>query len=138
MPNKDVLKGTVVSGARKAAFFTQLDWVNAQCEEKLGFRPFPGTLNIELLPESLAGFASFQKKPGRELTSPDPAFCSARVIPVLIENIPAAVILPDEQVRIHGHNIIEAVAPVSLRRTLNINDGDIVCLRRGTGGEVRD
>ncbi len=130
MTNQKVLKGSVVSGAGKAAFFTQLDWVSAQCEEKLGFRPYPGTLNIEMLPESLSVIASIQKEKGLELVSPDPAFCSARVIPVLIKEIQAAIILPEEKVRIHGRNIIEAIAPVNLRRTLNLNDGDTVCLYR--------
>ncbi len=137
MPNKKVLNGRVVSGARKAAFFTQLDWVDVQCEEKLGFRPFPGTLNIDILPESLSVIASIQKEKGLELVSPDPAFCSARVIPVLIEEIQAAIIIPEKKVQIHGRNIIEAIAPVYLRQTLNIDDGDTVSLHIRTGGVVR-
>ncbi len=138
MPNKKVLNGKVVSGARKATFFTQLDWVKTQCEKKLGFRPFPGTLNIELRPESLTVIASMQKEKGLELVPSDPAFCSARIIPVLVEEIQAAIILPDEKVRIHGRNIIEAIAPVYLRQMLNINDGDLVCLRIRTGRAARD
>jgi len=128
MSNKRVLKGRVVSGAKKAAFFTQLDWVLEQCSEKLGFKPFPGTLNIEILPESFLGVESIQKEKVIELIPPDPTFCIAQVLPVSIEGIDAAVIIPEEKVRMHGKDIIEVIAPVSLKDALNIDDGDTVTL----------
>ena len=128
MSNKCTLKGKVVSGAKKAAFFTQLDWVLQQCSEKLGFKPFPGTLNIEILPESLLASESIQEEKGIELIPHDPTFCTAQVLPVSIEGIDAAVIIPEEKVRMHGKNIIEVIAPVSLKDALNIDDGDTVTL----------
>jgi len=136
MSNKWTLKGKVVSGAKKAAFFTQLDWVLEQCLEKLGFKPFPGTLNVEILPESLLDLASIQGKKGIELIPPDPddpidsAFCTAQVLPVSIEAANAAIIIPEKKVRIHGKNIIEVIAPVSLKDAINIDDGDTVTLTR--------
>ena len=45
------LKGKIISGLKKAAFFVQLDWVQEQCNAKLGFYPYPGTLNIEVSSE---------------------------------------------------------------------------------------
>ena len=128
MSNKRVLKGRVVSGAKKAAFFTQLDWVLEQCSEKLGFKPFPGTLNIEILPESLLDAESIQEEKGIELVPPDPTFCTAQVLPVSIEEVDAAIIILPEKVRVHGRNIIEAIAPMSLKDALNIDDGDTVSL----------
>jgi len=128
MSNKRILKGRIVSGAKKAAFFTQLDWVLEQCSEKLGFKPFPGTLNIEILPESLLDVESIQEEKGIELVPSDSAFCTAQVLPVLIEEIDAAIIIPAEKVRVHGKNIIEAIAPMSLKDALNIDDGDTVTL----------
>jgi len=131
MSKKRVLKGRVVSGAKKAAFFTQLDWVLEQCSEKLGFKPFPGTLNVDILPESLLDVESIQEKKGIELVPPDPidsAFCTAQVLPVSIEEATAAIIIPAEKVRVHGKNIIEVIAPVRLKDALNIDDGDIVTL----------
>ena len=126
--NRRVIKGKVVSGAKKAAFFTQLDWVLEQCSKKLGFKPFPGTLNVEVLPQSLLGVESIQKEKGIELVPPDPAFCTAQVLPVSLEGIDTAVIIPEKKVRMHDNNIIEVIAPVSLKDTLNIEDGDILTL----------
>ena len=48
MNERYTLTGKIVSGARQAAFFTQLDWVLEQCRQKLGFKPYPGTLNLEI------------------------------------------------------------------------------------------
>ena len=134
MSKKRVLKGKVVSGAKKAAFFTQLDWVLEQCSEKLGFKPFPGTLNVDILPESILDVQSIQEEKGIELVPPDPkgsndaTFCAAQVLPVSIEEAKAAIIIPAEKVRVHGKNIIEVIAPVRLKDALNIDDGDIVTL----------
>ena len=134
MSNKLVIKGRVVSGAKKAAFFTQLDWVLQQCSEKLGFKPFPGTLNVEILPECLLEAESIQEEKGLELAPPDPndpidsTFCTAQVLPVSIEGIHGAIIIPEEKVKIHDKNIIEAIAPVNLKDALNVDDGDIITL----------
>ena len=125
------MKGRVVSGAKKAAFFTQLDWVLEQCLEKLGFKPFPGTLNVEVMPESLLDVKSLHEEKGIELVPPDlinSASCSAKVLPVSIEGIGGAMIIPEEKVRIHGKNILEAIAPLNLKDALHKDDGDTITL----------
>ena len=64
--------GRVVSGARRAAGFTQLDWVQDQCWEKLGFRPFPGTLNVEVVADGETGLL-FPMGDAGALVDPAPA-----------------------------------------------------------------
>ena len=68
------LTGRVVAGAKQAAFFTQLDWVVEQCAEKLGFKPFPGTLNLEIIAEDLDLMHQLKHKKGVELQPADPQF----------------------------------------------------------------
>ena len=128
------LVGKVVSGSRRAAYFTQLDWVQEQCQTKLGFRPYPGTLNLEVTEEGLAVIKSLQTeqtKKAADLVPADPEFCVARVFPVSIGTIYGAIILPAEEVRIHGKNIVEVLAPVRLKEALNVKDGDSVTLILG-------
>jgi riboflavin kinase len=99
--------------------------------EKLGFEPFPGTLNVEILAECVLEAESIQEEKGIELAPTDlneSAFCSAKVLPVSIEGISGAMIIPEEKVRIHGKNIIEAIAPVNLKDALHKNDGDTITL----------
>jgi len=118
-----ILSGIIVRGAGKAAYFTGLDWVRQQCIEKLHFQPFPGTLNIQLDENCLALLENLQKKPAIHLISPDPNFCNARTLPASLQNISVAIVMPDEAVNIHSNNIIEIIAPVSLKETLSLEDG---------------
>ncbi|MBW2609435.1 MAG: CTP-dependent riboflavin kinase [Deltaproteobacteria bacterium] len=122
------LKGRVVSGAMKASFFTQLDWVQEQCMEKLGFRPYPGTLNLELSEEGLQVMEALQQEEGVSLIPPDPEFCAAEALPLLVGTISGAIIMPAEDVRIHGKSIVEVLASEGLRDALDLHDGDLVTI----------
>src|SRR5208283_5883552 len=48
-----VFKGTVFSGNGEGRKFIDLPWVKRQIQEKLGFTPYAGTLNIRLSREGL-------------------------------------------------------------------------------------
>lgn len=116
--------GTVVSGARKAAPFTQLDWVKSQCLNQIGFEPYPGTLNLRLAEQDWETVSSILRLPGRTLVPPDGTSCAGRLYPVMIGSFPGAIVVPEESVRIHGDGIVEILAPVSLRAQLELKDGD--------------
>ena len=121
-----VISGKIVSGAGEGAYFTQIGWVQQQCDEKLGFKPYPGTLNLEISEEFLAAIELLDQKTGIELISPDPQFCNAMVFQVSLQDIIGAVILPEEKVRVHPKNIIEIIAPLNVKASLNVKDGDFV------------
>ncbi|PIU59668.1 riboflavin kinase, partial [Candidatus Bathyarchaeota archaeon CG07_land_8_20_14_0_80_47_9] len=42
------IKGKISTGKGEGAQFVKLPWVRKQIIQKLGFTPFPGTLNIRL------------------------------------------------------------------------------------------
>ncbi len=122
------LTGKVVPGTRQAAFFTQLDWVMEQCAEKLGFEPFPGTLNLEVIAEDLKLMHELKHKKGVELLPTDPQFCAATVLPIYIGGHDGAVVVPAEEVNIHKENIVEIMSGERLRDALNVEDGDLVTI----------
>lgn len=126
------IKGRVVSGARRAAGFTQLDWVQDQCWEKLGFRPFPGTLNVEVVAEDLSAVEALEMRESEALIPPDPAFCEAKVFPLSMGAVSGVLILPAKDARIHEQRVVEIMAPVNLRETLELKDGDPVTIVIGT------
>ena len=94
--------------------------------EKLGYKPFPGTLNLEISVEDIPGVAVIEQKAEIEFIPPDAIFCSGRAYPVDIEGIRAAIIMPAEEVRVHGKNIIEVISEVNLKHALSADDGDSV------------
>lgn len=120
------ISGIIESGAGKGAYFTQLEWVVKQCREILGYGPFPGTLNVRVANEDLFRLRQFLSDADLRLTPDDPAFCAAKVKKVAINQIPAAVVLPSEDVRIHEYSIIELIAPCNLKGALGLDDGDRV------------
>ena len=126
MERKYTVSGKIVSGAGEAAYFTQLEWVQKQCAEKLNFTPYPGTLNIQVDEGSLHLLAELQKVEGIELLSPDPTFCNARSLKASVGNVAGAIIIPAEDVQIHGKNTLEMIAPVSIKEALSLQDGDRV------------
>lgn len=120
----NILFGKITSGLRQASFFTQLAWVQEQCFEKLGFKPFPGTLNLEIKKEDLHIIQSLPTNERFKLVPPDPNFCAAYTVPVVIESLPGAIVVPSADVCLHAENILEIIAPVNVKQTLNIKDGD--------------
>ena len=128
MKNDMAITGVVQSGVGKGSFFTTVDWVVQQCEDKLGYAPFPGTLNVKVSDDDTHKLSRLFENPDTELASADAAFCSAPLKKVSISDIPAAVVLPAEDVRIHENNIVEIIADCSLKSTLGIKDGDTVTI----------
>ena len=128
MKNQWKITGRIVSGVKQGAFFTQLDWVQEQCLQKLGFKPFPGTLNLEISYDDLVKIEALHAQDGIELVPPDSNYCSGIVIPVTIEGTAGAMVAPAGDVRVHSENIIEIISPLGLKDALGVGDGDWITL----------
>jgi len=122
------LTGVIVEGKGKGAFFTSLDWVVEQFQSKMGFRPFPGTLNVRVLDEDLPKLEKFIATKDFELIPRDQDFCSAWLKRVRINGIPAAAVFPSEDVRVHGKEVIEIISEVNIKASLNLANGDQVII----------
>ncbi len=140
-----VLRGRVVTGQGEGARFTQLPWVRAQFVDRLGIDPHPGTLNLWLdEPAELEKWRRLKRSAGVTIEPASPEFCEARAFPVLEmrssgvrnpgDDPPAAIILPD--VPDYPEAQVELIAPVSLRETLALQDGDLLTLYISWSGEL--
>ncbi len=128
------ITGRIKSGTGKATFFTQLDWVQRQCGEKLGFKPYPGTLNLEVAKDSHSSLRRLREEDGVELIPPDPDYCRARAIGIRLGDIAGALIIPAGEVNVHGENIVEILAPVHIKETLGLYDGDLLTISYALSG----
>lgn len=120
------LRGKVVTGVGQGSFFAGLDWVKKQCLDKIGFDPWPGTLNLEVFEVDIPILEEFWQGKCVTLSPPNPDFCEGKCVKLQIGEIPIALVVPEEKVRIHGTQIIEILAPVKLKDKLNLSDGDTV------------
>lgn len=120
--------GTLCSGLGEGARFTQLPWAAREFRDKLGFEPYPGTLNLLLSGTDWEVARShLQRARGIAIVPPE-GFCAARCFRVTVnERVEGAVVLPE--VGDYPADKCEVLAPVGLRQRLDLRDGDAVRLR---------
>jgi len=120
------LHGIVTDGMGEGSYYVcQLGYMT-QFEEKLGFRPFEGTLNISIDREDISKLDVIRSAPGEMIygfTQEGRTFGRAIAHKAKIRSIDCAIIMPD---RSHYENVIEIVCQYHLRRTLSIGNGDRV------------
>ena len=122
------MTGIIFSDLGQAASFMTLDWVQAALKQRLGFDPFPATLNVR--PKDAEDAQVWRRmrddSAGIALTPANDAFCNARLYPIelIIEHskIPGGILLPE--VMNYPNDKIEIVAPVRLKDHLGVQDGD--------------
>jgi riboflavin kinase len=114
-----VLKGIVFSGTGEGKKFIDLPWVKQQIEEKLGFSPYAGTLNIRVSKNSLKQKKQLEKAKRLEVI-PEKGYCTGLLIKAKIDNLEGAIVIP--QVPDYPSDTLEVIAPVYLRERLNIAD----------------
>ncbi len=123
--NKKFLSGKVITGMGEGQYYISLEGYRIQFKEKLGFDPYPGTLNIKLDPSSI----ELRKGISANITisgfiSQNRTFGRGTCFNVRMSDIRGAVIIPE---RTHyPEDIIEIIAPVNLREYLNLKDGSAV------------
>lgn len=118
-----IVIGVVCGGQGQGRAFTQLDWVRRQFRDKLGFDPYPGTLNLRV--HNPIALAVGRARPGVQIEPYGDGYCAAQTFRVCIRNsVAAAWIVPE--VPGYPDDVMELMAPVSLRETLRVKDGDLV------------
>lgn len=121
------LEGTIVSGLGEGKYYLSIRGYTKQFEELLGFAPYPGTLNIKLADESAAARVRLNNIAPVYISSfktSNRTYGGIKSYVASIGGIDGAIIVPD---RSHYHNdIIETIAPVSIKKTLKIDNGDSI------------
>jgi riboflavin kinase len=120
---KIIFKGAVFSGTGEGRKFIDLSWVKRQIEEKLGFTPYSGTLNIRLSNES-AKQKKLLENAERLEVYPEKGYCTGILIKAYIDSLECAIIIP--QVPTYPSDVLEVIAPWYLRERLKIADGSEV------------
>ncbi len=123
--NKKILSGKVITGLGEGQYYISLEGYRMQFRKKLGFDPYPGTLNIKLDQQSI----ELRKRIDGNIkisgfTSDNRTFGRGACFNVRIKDINGAVIIPE---RTHyPEDIIEIIAAVNLREYLSVKDGSTV------------
>ena len=116
------LEGKVTTGKGTAKKFLSLKPYKDRIEEKTGFRPFPGTLNLKVNTHKLEKFKENRggkSIDGFEYEGRD--YGGLKLYTAKIEDLEAAVLDIDRSD--HEENIVEVISPVKLRDELGLEDG---------------
>lgn len=122
------MKGVVFSDLGRAGAFLGVDWVREAIRERVGFAPYPGTLNLRPHGDELARWEGVRRNGARiVLPSPDPGFCGAFLYTGFLEGWAGpregiAVVVPE--VKDYPADKLEIIAAVSLKQTRSVRDGD--------------
>ena len=126
------VKGKVFSGLGEGAYYVTREGYMVQFIRKLGFKPYPGTLNLKLLSQqdilarkeleklegiTIDGFSDGQRTYGMLKCYPS----------IVDDKVKGAALLIQ---RTHyNSSVLEVIAPACLREKLNLKDGDVVKLK---------
>ena len=128
-PPSVTLEGTVFTGLGEGAYYIAKESYRKQFTEKLGFEPYPGTLNLKLSSDyDIKTRVEIEAYPAIEITgfkNEDRTFGLVKCYPAIIDNkVKGALITA---LRSHYDvSVLEIIAPVCLRKQLNVKDGSKV------------
>ena len=121
------IRGKVFSGVGEGRYYVSLDGYRKQFIEKLGFDPYPGTLNLKIPKEQLYFRRRLDEEEGiliEGFSTPDRTFGEVKAFRCKVDGIEGAIVMPK---RTHyPEDVLEVIAPVKLRDSLNLKDGDYV------------
>ena len=107
--------------------YISLPWVKYQIQQKIGFEPFHGTLNLQLQKEDAEILIQRLKRFRGVKITPKPGFLEASCFHALINRvIQGAVIIPNKPS--YPSDMIEIIAPIPLREAIPVKDGDKVAI----------
>jgi len=125
-PPSITLEGTVFTGLGEGAYYVSKEHYRKQFIEKLGFDPYPGTLNLKLTTDyDIKTRAELEAYPAIEIegfTDEDRTFGHVKCYPLIIENKTKGALI--SALRSHyDSSVLEIIAPNYLRKQLNLKDG---------------
>lgn len=122
------LEGVVARGLGEGTRFTQIGWVVDEFRRKLGFVPWPGTFNLRMRGALWDRAVTRLRAAAGIAIAPQDGFCAAKCFAVHIAgNLSGAVVFPE--MLDYPYDKFEVVAPVPIRETLGLRDGDLVDVR---------
>jgi riboflavin kinase len=122
---KIVLSGTVFSGSGNGKKFVCLPWVKQIIKDKLGFSPYPGTLNLQLNKENTKRKIKIEKTSGI-LIKPQGGYCAGELFKACIGAVECALVVP--KVPNYPSDVIEIISSVYLREQLNLADDSVLTI----------
>lgn len=124
--DKMIIHGKVAQGMGEGGYYICQPSYSDQIKEQLGFTPFEGTFNLDIVPEDVGKLDVIRKSKGimiNGFVSEGRTFGNVIAYKAKIKNLECAIVVPE---RSHYRETIEIICQYHIRRTLSLSDGDLV------------
>ena len=124
--DKMIIHGKVAQGMGEGGYYICQPGYSDQIKEQLGFTPFEGTFNLDIVPEDVGKLDVIRKSKGimiNGFVSEGRTFGNVIAYKAKIKNLVCAIVVPE---RSHYRETIEIICQYHIRRTLSLDDGDRV------------
>ena len=124
--DKMVIRGEVAQGMGEGGYYICQPGYSNQIQELLGFTPFEGTFNLNIVPEDVGKLDVIRKSKGiliKGFVSEGRTFGNVIAYRAKIKNLNCAIVVPE---RSHYRETIEIICQFHIRRTLSLDNGDHV------------
>ena len=120
---KIAINGTILRGLGEGAYFMSMQHYQEEIKDKLGFKAYPGTLNLKVSRKQADSLKNIAPIKINGFKSGNKTFGGASCYKAKIKNIGGSIIIPD----LTKHkDIMEFIAPIHLKSELKLKDGDKV------------
>ena len=131
-PSHVNLKGTLVSGMGEGAYYMGLKGYTKQFKPKIGYIPFPGTLNVKLdqkiHQEAIKQFEILDGIKIKSFSDGTRTYGWVKCFPAKLNNSINCELIILERTH-HDASIIELISKVCIRKTAKLKDGSKVSIK---------
>lgn len=123
-----ILRGRVFTGFGEGRYYVSLPEYRRQFISKLGFDPYPGTLNLRLDQESVKLRKRLEVMEGIMIDGffrENRRYGSVKCFKAIINDKAEGAVILIERTH-YGPDVLEVISPLNLRTVLGLNDGDWV------------
>jgi len=130
-PSHVQIKGTLVSGMGEGAYYMGLKGYTKQFKSKIGYVPFPGTLNLrvdqKIHQEAIKQFATLNGIKIKSFSDGKRTYGWVKCFPAKLNNSTNCNLILLERTH-HDNSVVELISKSSLRKSAKLKEGSKVSL----------
>ncbi len=131
-PSHVELKGTLVSGMGEGAYYMALKGYTQQFKSKIGYIPFPGTLNVQLdqktHQEAIKQFETLEGIKIKSFSDGKRTYGWVKCFPAKLNNSISCELIMLERTH-HDDSVIELISKICLRKIGKLIDGSKISIK---------
>jgi riboflavin kinase len=131
-PSHVELKGVLVSGMGEGAYYMALKGYTKQFKSKIGYVPFPGTLNVRLdqktHQEAIKQFETLEGIKIESFSDGKRSYGWVKCFPAKLNNSINCELIMLERTH-HDDSVVELISKICLRKTGKLKDGSKVSIK---------